>query len=237
MKNNGTLPTQLQNINFGFVKLRRESKIPLEKDWQNKPYTYTEIQSWIEQDGNYGVLGGHGDLIVIDADTKYLDKVVKDKLPDTFTVKTPRCGHHYYFICKDIKNKIVLLKGKEHFGEIISSGAQVVGAGSIHPDTGTEYEVANDIEIATTSRELVYSELIAYIPFEYPKKDIQTEISDKSIVEVLNKAGVQLKKVGSQLVCGHPVHGSTNDNNFVVNPDKNIWHCFRCKSGEGWCLL
>jgi hypothetical protein len=53
-------------------------------------------------------------------------------MPDTFTVRTPKQGHHYYFICKDINNKIVLSKDGEHFGEIISSGSQVVGAGSIH---------------------------------------------------------------------------------------------------------
>ncbi|MBC8553802.1 MAG: bifunctional DNA primase/polymerase, partial [Candidatus Brocadiales bacterium] len=91
-KANGTLPIQLQNINFGFVKLRKKSKIPLEKDWQNKPYRFNAIQSWVAHGFNYGVLGSYGDLIVIDADTKELDKVVKDKLPDTFTVKTPRCG-------------------------------------------------------------------------------------------------------------------------------------------------
>ncbi len=230
---NKFIPVQLQNDNFGFVKLRSKTKEPFEKGWQKSPYTHEEIQSWIDEGGNYGVQGGYGGLIIIDADMPEIDEVVKSKLQPTFTVKTPRCGHHYYYICKDIENKIVLKIGEEHFGEIISSGSQVVGPGSIHPDTGTEYEVVNDVEIATISRELIYSELMEYIPFEYPKKDTQTEISDISIVDVLDKAGAELKKVGSQLVCGHPVHGSTNENNFVVSHDKNVWHCFRCNSGGG----
>ena len=128
-------------------------------------------------------------------------------------------------------------KDDDHFGEIIAQGSQVVGPGSIHPDTGTKYEVVKDDEIATISRELVYSELMEYMPIAYPKRDLKTEIGDISVMDVLDKAGVQLRQVGSQLVCGHPIHGSTNDNNFVVNPDKNAWHCFRCDSGGGAIFL
>ncbi len=181
MKANGTLPVQLQSINFGFVKLREKSKIPVEKNWQNKPYTYEDIQSWFAQGFNYGVLGGCGDLIVIDADTKELDKVVKDKLPDTFTVKTPRCGHHYYYICKGISNKIVLSQNGEHFGEIISSGSQVVGSGSIHPDTGTKYEVVSNIDIAEISREEILANLAEYIP--------STGTGDNMFNELIEKYG------------------------------------------------
>ncbi len=148
---------QLQSSSFGFVKLRKKSKIPLEKDWQNKPYTHKEIQSWIEQGDNYGVLGGCGYLIIVDADTDEIVNVLRDRLPATFTVRTPgRRKYHYYYICKDIKNKIVLSKDGEHFGEIISKASQVVGPGSIHPDTGTKYEVVNDNEIAEISRRPLY---------------------------------------------------------------------------------
>jgi P4 family phage/plasmid primase-like protien len=129
------------------------------------------------------------------------------------------------------------MKDDNHFGEIIAQGTQVVGPGSIHPDTGTKYDVVKDVEIATISRELVFSELMEYMPIAYPKRDLKTEIGDISVMDVLDKAGVQLRQVGSQLVCGHPIHGSTNDNNFVANPDKNAWHCFRCDSGGGAIFL
>ena len=160
------LPKQLQSDCFGFVKLSGKTKKPFEKEWQNKPYTYEGIQSWIEEGHNYGVLGGHGDLVVIDADTNEIDKVVKDELPPTFTVRTPLKGHHYYYICKDIKNKIVLTKDKKRYGEIITKGSQAVGAGSIHPDTGTEYEVVNDIEITEISQKDINTYLAEYIPSE-----------------------------------------------------------------------
>ena len=160
------LPKQLQSDCFGFVRLRGKTKKPFEEEWQNKPYTYEGIQSWIEKGHNYGVLGGHGDLVVIDADTNEIDKVVKDELPPTFTVRTPLKGHHYYYICKDIKNKIVLTKDKKRYGEIITKGSQAVGAGSIHPDTGTEYEVVNDIEITEISQKDINTYLAEYIPSE-----------------------------------------------------------------------
>ncbi len=149
---------------MGFIKLRDKTKIPLEKDWQHQPYTYEGIQPWVDKGCNYGVLGGHGNLVVIDADTPEIGKVVKDKLPPTFTVKTPRCGHHYYHICKGIKNTIRLDVGDKHYGEIISKGSQVVAPGSIHPDTGTKYEVVNDVVIAEITKEDIFSNLAEYIP-------------------------------------------------------------------------
>ncbi len=109
-KNNGTLPAQLQNINFGFVKLLSKTKKPFEDKWQKNPYTYEQIQTWIDEGGNYGVQGGYGGLIIIDADTPEIDEIVTKYFPETFTVRTPGQGHHYYFFCEDIDKKIVLKK-------------------------------------------------------------------------------------------------------------------------------
>ncbi len=113
MEINRTLPTQLQNDSFGFVKLRGKTKEPCEKGWQNNPYTYKEIQSWIDQECNYGVQGGYGGLIIIDADTPEIDEILTKHFPVTFTVRTPGKGHHYYFLCEDIDSKIVLKKKRE----------------------------------------------------------------------------------------------------------------------------
>ncbi len=232
------IPQQLQKDGFGFVRLKARTKIPFEQDWQNKPYSFAEIQTWIDQGGNYGVQGGYGRLVIIDADTPEIADILANKLPETFTVKTPRQGFHYYFFCDGIDKKIVLkkdtvVKKDDHFGEVIAKGSQVVGPGSIHPDTGTEYQVIKDLEIAEVSRELVLSEFVEYIPLDLTQKDAEAEIENISVLDVLNKKGIQLHRIGGQLVCGHPVHGSTNNNNFVVHPDKNVWHCFRCGSGGG----
>jgi len=226
------IPKQLQKEGFGFVKLKPRTKIPFEEDWQNKPYSFTDIQTWTDQDGNYGVLGGYGGLIIIDADTDAISKIIRESFPSTFTVKT-RKGFHYYYLCEDIHRKIVLKKGDEHYGEIIANGSQVVAPGSIHPDTGIVYDVINDVAISEITQEQIYSGLIEYIPFDYQQKDTEIEIENISVVDVLNKKGIQFNRIGGQFVCSHPAHGSTNNNNFVVHPEKNVWHCFRCGTGGG----
>ena len=157
---NNTIPVRLREESFGFVKLRQKSKIPVESNWQNTNHSHKEAQTWLDEGFNYGILGGCGDLIIIDADCPELSQTIRDRLPATFTVRTPGGGHHYYFRCKEIKRKIVLKRDDLHFGEIISSGAQVVGPGSIHPDTGTEYQVMDDAEIAEVNREQILSKLV-----------------------------------------------------------------------------
>jgi len=52
------------------------------------------------------------------------------------------------------------------------------------------------------------------------------------IEKVLTAYGIKdLKQSGEELYGPHPVHGSTTGHNFWVNPSKNVWHCFRHKSG------
>jgi len=234
----GKIPRQLQKDDFGFVRLRPRTKIPFEQDWQNNPYSFVKIQEWIARGGNYGIHGGYGRLIIVDADTPEINDILLNKFPQTLAVKTPKQGYHYYFFCDGIDKKIVLKKDAAekkgaHFGEIIAKGSQVVGPGSIHPDTGTEYVVAKDLDIAEITPELIFSEFVEYIQLDLTQEAVETDFENISITDVLNKKGIQLHKVGSQLVCGHPVHGSTNNNNFVANPQKNVWHCFRCGTGGG----
>ncbi|MBU1917097.1 bifunctional DNA primase/polymerase [bacterium] len=232
------IPKQLQAAGIRFVKLKPRTKKPFEVEWPKNTHSYSDIQKWVDQDNNYGVQGGYGRLVIVDADTPEIIDILENKFPETFTVKTPRHGLHCYFFCDGIDKKIVLKKDTpskkgDHFGEIIVKGSQAVGPGSIHPDTGTEYEVIKDLEIAEVSREQIYSEFVEYIALDLPTLCLETESENIRVVDVLNKKGIQLRRVGEQFVCGHPVHGSTNNNNFVVHPEKNVWHCFRCDTGGG----
>ncbi len=163
------IPKQLKNNKFGFVKLKNKSKCPFEKKWQKNPYSYQRINSWLQEGNtNYGVIGGCGDLIIIDADTNELAKTIFKELPSTFTVKTNK-GYHFYYICSDIKKKIVIKNSKGHYGEILSCGSCVVASGSIHPETGTKYIVEKDLQIVNISKEEVFSAIYSYIEVKYPK--------------------------------------------------------------------
>lgn len=232
-----SMPWQLQNEALGFVKLRGRTKNPFEKEWQNNPYSFQQIQSWFDDGNNYGVQGGWGGLIIIDDDIREIFDLVQMYLPPTFTVESNR-GHHSYYFCEEITKKIVFKddsrsKKDPHIGEIITKGFQAVGPGSIHPDTGKVYEVVKDIAIATVTKEEIFSTLAEYIPYEESAKDADVEVSDISILDVLNKKGIEMRKAGNQLVCAHPIHGSSTGNNFVVHPQNNVWHCFRCGTGGG----
>lgn len=163
MKNN-VIPKQLQKNDFGFVKLLPQSKKPFEKDWPKNPYSFDEIQMWHSEGNNYGVLGGYGDLVIVDTDSHEMTQFAKDHLPSTFTTKTPKKGFHFYLICKGIDKKIKLKKDDQDHGEIISFGSQVVGPGSIHPDTKTEYIVYHDLPIVTIEPSELLDIFKNYIP-------------------------------------------------------------------------
>ena len=243
------IPKQLKNDDFGFNKLLDNTKKAFENEWQKNLYSSKTIQPWIDQGFNYGVAGGKGNLIIIDADNPEIVDLVENNLPEGFTVKTPGKGMHYYFICKDIPifvGKIIKLyklglpKTKEnHYGEIMVRGGYVVGPSSIHPDTKTPYIIEKDLPISEISFELILSTLVDYIDVESFEsiKDSFIDNTPTNIMSVLKKDNITLKKSGNQLVGIHPIHGSKNGKNFVVHPDKQLWRCFRCGSGGGTLSL
>lgn len=225
-----------------YCRVRKGTKKPFEKEWQKKLYTLQQIQKFIEKGENYGVLCGHGNLAVIDSDTKSLQTMVEHELPITLRVKTGSGGTHNYFFISDLKNKIILTTknadGQKHYGEVQSYGAQVVGPNSIHPN-GNRYEVLVDKEIATISYELLIKaikpfmqEVIESIKHkEYEQKSYGVEIDDLSVADIWGTGG--LKSQGNEYYGEHPIHGSSGGMNFWINPLKNTWHCFRCNSGGG----
>ena len=129
------IPAQLKNLSF--CRVKQGTKVPFEKDWTNKPYTYNEIQKF--QGENYGVLCGLSNLAVVDCDKEELTLAVSQLFPETFSVKTGGGGTHFYYFIPELKKKIILNAGEEHLGEIQSYGTQVVGVGSVHPN-GNKYE-------------------------------------------------------------------------------------------------
>ncbi len=144
------VPKQLKHLSF--CRVLKGTKKPFEKDWTNKPYNYEEISKFFPKE-NYGVLCGYHKLAVIDCDKKELKLIVEKSLPKTFSVKTGGGGIHFYYFIKDLKQKIIL-KDKEHLGEVQSYGTQIIGAGSIHPNK-KEYEILDNVGIETIDLKLL----------------------------------------------------------------------------------
>jgi len=236
-----------------FCKIKKGTKKPYELNWPNKPYTWTEIQEHIKTEVNYGVLCGYEGLIIIDADTAELKEAVEKQLPKTFSVLTGGevGGMHFYYICPEIKKKIVLQVAQEdkHYGEVQSWGAQCVGPGSIHIKTGRKYKIIEENNGFIT--ELDYETLLSVIkPFsesirEKEQKSIEelknlkreqnekygeSDINTISILNVINTTGFK-KATNGEIYGTNPWHGSRTGMNFWINPSKNLAFCFRCNSG------
>ncbi len=166
------IPKQLQQPEFRFVLLKPKDKVPFEKDWQKNGYMFNDLRltDHIEKGGNYGVIGGYGNLILIDADSEEINEVCK-QLPDTFMVKTggdAKHKHHYYFIADKEMNPIRLSKTKVgDLGDIRSTGQFVVAPNSTHP-SGNKYKVINDIPIGKISEDFVKSIFKKYINLVNP---------------------------------------------------------------------
>jgi hypothetical protein len=99
--------------------------------------------------GNYGVVARESnDLVILDSDSSAFEALVDEHLPPTLTVKTGG-GKHFYFRCADYS---INRDWNTPKGSVRSSGWHAVGPGSTHAETGREYAIYNDRQIATLER-------------------------------------------------------------------------------------
>lgn len=127
-------------------------------------------------------------------------------------------------------------------------GGQAVAPGSRHP-SGSAYQVVVDAPIADVSREHLQSIINKFrqskkFNTNFQKAEEQVKNSRKLKLEVkdpldslhvkdiMPPAG-ETSQSGDELRGDHPIHGSTNGGNYVINLAKNVWHCKRCESGGG----
>jgi len=235
------IPKKLKNDKLRFIKLRGKTKNPLEKNWtKDANYSYDEISEWSNEGNNYGVATGFGRLGVIDCDLEILDKRVQEELPETFTVETGSGGHHYYYFVEGLDEKFIFwYKGTIHAGELQWQGQQVVGAGSIHPETKKKYKVIVNKPIATITTAQLQT---LFDEFKKQKKDKKSDDDDGNeahegfnldIAKIVEKVPElqELKEYGDDKIQGiHPVHGSSTKFNFQIDFEKNLWRCFRCET-------
>jgi len=236
-----------------FDVILRGQKKPEGLRWSteaNYPYGHPVLAGYLAEGHNFGVLTGIGGLVVLDVDDiARLEALgVIGRLPGTFTVRTGRGGLHFYYICQDLKQKIILedpvLKDSEgdplHLGELQALGQQVVGPGSIHSN-GNLYEVIKDLPIASiTKADLL--QILASLkqirkadadPAIQRQKATGTSLGDLIPIDQVAWPDDIKERAGAEIRGSHPHHGSTSGKNFAINTSKNCWYCFRHKSGGG----
>lgn len=251
-----SIPPQLRNDAFRFVKIIAGDKKPMEQHWtttNNYTYSNAALLTHILSDNPYGVLCGKDTgVLVIDFDDEKAFPIM-DKLKKTFTVKT-RKGFHKYFKCPEFFNTTNITEKRNINGadtevtlvDFRHTGSQVLGPGSMHP-SGSKYEIVDDSEIADiTVQEVLdaftdfhqlnqkHEDWIARKTLEM-EKEIQNVTSSESNIKLdimtLIDASKFKKIANGELRGPHPTHGSSGGANFHIDPIKNLWHCFRCQSG------
>ena len=170
------IPKQLCHKDFRFCLIRKQSKAPFEKEWQKNGYSFDDpkLLQHISSTGNYGVIGGYGNLRILDIDNPDVVDFYKELFKDTFQVKTGSGKLHIY-ILSDYDTNHVLTEG---LGELRANNYQCVGVGSMHPSGGI-YEVLNDVPIKEYSKEDILKILKPHIR-EIETTEIQTDIKDVS---------------------------------------------------------
>lgn len=162
------LPKQLQVEGINFVRILKGTKKPFEQDWTKKPYTYQQIQQYLDKE-NYGIMGGgEKRLIIVDFDNQELQDKLLPKFPETFTVKTGTGKLHLYYFSDRAESFKIFDEEMNTLMDVQGEGKQAIGPGSIHPN-GNSYSVIKELPIATIN----YAELKALIiPHDKkPKKE------------------------------------------------------------------
>ena len=229
------LPKQLQDKRFRFIKIVAGTKKPVDDDWNityNYKYNDPEFVEYLKTAKAYGVACRYGKLAIIDCDEKQVASDVFMKLPNTFTVKTGSGGTHFYYIIEGLRDKIVLNDdNKKHWGEVQFTGAQALGAGSLHPN-GNYYKILQDNKIAKITKKQLDEVIKPYIK---TKKTFVCNSGINFSIENIakNLKGLDVNSKG-ELQGTHPVHGSTKGergDNFSIDVENNRWHCYRCDTG------
>jgi hypothetical protein len=125
------IPNNLKIDSLRFVKL--VGKVPQESEWQKRGKRFDDpaLLSWLSNQNspiphNYGVIGGYGNIRMIDIDNPAMLSAFDI---DTFTVRTPGGGYHKY-IFSDYDNNHILISNGKTFGEFRAKNYQCVGANS-----------------------------------------------------------------------------------------------------------
>ncbi len=145
-----TLPLHRQYWQAGFTIIPLKGKRPIHPNWQTTPYQTESDLLQLESEGlgNFGVLCQGWLIIDIDARNGGVESYQKllQQLPELqhsgFIVKTGSGGgsQHIYYA---LPSSVPKLKSKhsDYPGIDFKTTGQVVGAGSIHPETKQPYEI------------------------------------------------------------------------------------------------
>ena len=164
------LPTQLQDTRYRFVLVRNpgdertdkngkvivsKGKDAFEFKWSEHPHVFDgrELLWHLAVGKNYGVIAGHGGLVLLDFDDMKIRERVLGVLPPTFLVRTGSGKLHAYYCCDEMVDNIRVndVSDNHRLLDVQGCNTYVVGPGSLH-ESGERYRVEKDVPIASVSK-------------------------------------------------------------------------------------
>lgn len=227
------IPTQLHNPNLRFFLVKRNDKRPMERRWTTENnYCFFEkrLLDHINHGGNYGVVCGIGNLIVLDFDDKDYYENMKAKIPKTFTVQTAcsRMYHFYYYLNGDMIKKIGIDENNKRMVDIQGQGSGVQAPGSIIDRIS--YNVIDPFPIQEIEWKTL-SSLFNIKGRQKARRKLAIDI-EKDLPEKVKETLLMLKKISVpkttdfHFMC--PFHEMSGAGNLFVGRDGHLF-CFHCR--------
>lgn len=246
------IPLQLMRPEFRFFLIGRNKKIPMERFWNsqnNYMFFEKQIQQHISENGNIGIIGGYGGLIVIDFDDKSYQEMKSPLLPKTFTVRTAikRLNHYYYILRGEMIKKIGIDVTKTNINYLMKKKSMISSL-----DYGSWKERVCDIQAGKSAivcppskinrkyysvidnssiTEITIEKLTKIFKLNNVRKssarNYKTEYQPEKIqksVDVLIQLGV-IRTNNRHFKC--PFHNSVGQQNLYVFDDGSLF-CFHC---------
>lgn len=220
---------------------KSSGKAAVEREWQKHAYAAEDAQfkEWLTIGGNYGIISGQG-LIIIETDEETTNEKLAHK--KTFTTKSGSGRGFHRFYRSDTTDNGVLSNKKtgENLGNVQVKNKYVVGP-NCHHYTGGTYKIIDESPIEWISKQEIeetYGRALSWTGQRRKEIEEETLAEQEQIgstipIKDLIDTGKMHVLANHEYQGAHPIHGSETGQNFCVNTEKNLWHCFRCNSGGG----
>jgi hypothetical protein len=218
------IPQIFNDDRLSFVKLKYRQKVPFEKCWQEKKYSFYEASKW-SSNSNIGLQGSEF-FVILDIDQE-IGKEVLEILPQTARTITGSGGTHAYFFTENAHN-FQIDNDKGRVFDLQSEGKQAVMPGSIHPN-GNYYKLATTTNIAYVDFDFLIKCLEKYGVKKTQKKESlkRTKTTTQSLKKLkfaCNEYPFKISDVLRDLGFDAPSGEGLTDTPFGISQSKQCLH-------------
>jgi len=157
------VPSQLSSETPTFLRIAKRSKAPKRgNSASDGPFYHCNDSEIVRHLGSGGNIARvlRDDLVAFDIDSDQLKEIVEDRLPDSFEIKSggEGTGFHRYYRSPEFRgNQIEFKDSGTELGGLRSGNSYCLVPPSKHDETGNDYSVSEDREIAYLPADVIES--------------------------------------------------------------------------------